>query len=167
MTTNRIAGLSQRLGAVLTITAVAWVLAAREARAAEGDFNACGCRQTGQGLCVCEKKSKCGCPGECEPKGCEEKRAKQLEKEIQAETKKAEETSRRQHGQAGGTQPTHKGPSEDADSSRAAAKAAPRMTGAQKKELAKLLGAYLAEHPDDGGKTIEQLRGDLGAPGTK
>src|SRR5262245_47266150 len=59
-------------------------------------LNACGCREGAPGQCICEKKSHCGCPGECEPKGCEEKRAKQLEKEIQAETKKAEEAQRRQ-----------------------------------------------------------------------
>src|SRR3982751_6516849 len=75
---------------------------ARNTRAAEDGLNACGCRQSAQGLCVCEKKSKCGCPGECEPKGCEERRAKQLEKEIQAETKKAEEASRRQDHEGAG-----------------------------------------------------------------
>lgn len=62
--------------------------------------NACGCYQDATGACYCGKKSKCGCPGECEPKGCEEKRAKELEKEIQAETKRAQEADRK-HREAG------------------------------------------------------------------
>lgn len=57
--------------------------------------NACGCYQDGTGACYCGKKAKCGCPGECEPRGCEEKRAKELEKEIQAETKRAQEADRK------------------------------------------------------------------------
>ena len=58
--------------------------------------NACGCYQDSTGSCYCGKKAKCGCPGECEPKGCEEKRAKELEKEIQAETKRAQDAERKQ-----------------------------------------------------------------------
>ena len=51
--------------------------------------NACGCYTDSAGHCFCGKKGKCVCPGECEPKGCEEKRAKELEKEVANETKKA------------------------------------------------------------------------------
>jgi hypothetical protein len=58
--------------------------------------NACGCYTDASGKCFCGRKGKCECPGECEPKGCEEKRAKQLAKDIAAETKKAVETDRKE-----------------------------------------------------------------------
>ena len=59
--------------------------------------NACGCYKDAQDRCFCGKgKGKCACPGECEPKGCEEKRAKELDKEIAAETKKAAEADKKQ-----------------------------------------------------------------------
>ena len=132
-------------------------LAATAARAANG-MNACGCREGAPGQCICEKKSRCGCPGECEPKGCEEKRAKQLEKEIQVETKKAEDAQRRQRVRQDDSDdaPTHGGRS-SSDQERGGdrsgpAKSAPvvkpvkivKMTPAQKRDLAKLIAAYLA-----------------------
>jgi len=58
------------------------------ARGDEHKTNACGCYANTAGECTCTRKVKCGCPGECEPKGCEEKRQKELEKEIKEETKK-------------------------------------------------------------------------------
>jgi len=123
--------------------------------APEGSPNACGCYSDGTGACYCGKKTKCGCPGECEPKGCEEKRQKQLEKEIAAETKKA--TS---------GQPAGKSKAKEKDDSEAAAEApkkkAKPMSASQKKELAKLLDAYLAEHPEGRSQTITEVRGTLG-----
>jgi hypothetical protein len=65
------------------------------ARAEEHKPNACGCYQNTAGVCICGRPSKCGCPEECEPKGCAEKRQKELDKEIQAETKKAEEADKK------------------------------------------------------------------------
>jgi hypothetical protein len=41
--------------------------------------NACGCYADTQGNCFCGRKGKCACPGECEPKGCDDKRAKQMQ----------------------------------------------------------------------------------------
>ena len=158
MTSIRIGPVSIAVAAATAALAAALTLSfAGPARAAEGDLNACGCRQTGQGLCTCEKKSKCGCPGECEPKGCEEKRAKQLEKEIQAETKKAEEASRRQSqaGRKGRGGEDDTGPAADTTERSAAARPAPKMTAAQKKDLARLLGLYLADHPDQGATSVE------------
>src|SRR6185369_77206 len=64
--------------------------------AAGKKVNACGCYADTQGNCFCGRKGKCDCPGECEPKGCEEKRAKQMEKEVAAETKKAAEADKKQ-----------------------------------------------------------------------
>jgi hypothetical protein len=60
------------------------------------DVNACGCYKDAAGACLCGKKGKCACPGDCEPKGCEEKRNKEIEKEVAAETKKAHEADKRQ-----------------------------------------------------------------------
>ena len=60
------------------------------------DVNACGCYKDTAGQCFCGRKGKCACPGDCEPKGCEEKRAKQMQKEIAAETKKAAEADKKQ-----------------------------------------------------------------------
>ena len=60
------------------------------------EVNACGCYKDGAGACFCGKKGACACPGECEPKGCEEKRAKEMEKEVAAETKKAAEADKKQ-----------------------------------------------------------------------
>jgi hypothetical protein len=147
---------------------------ARDAAAAEEGLNACGCRQSAQGLCVCEKKSKCGCPGECEPNGCEERRAKQMEKEIQAETKKAEDAARKQNrshtdsDDQGGDEATPKSSAARGSKAAGASKSAAvpkstvsKMTAAQKKDLARLLGLYLAEHPNDGDRPIEQVRSDV------
>jgi hypothetical protein len=147
-------------------------------------FNACGCREGAPGQCVCEKKSRCGCPGECEPKGCEEKRAKQLEKEIQVETKKAEEAQRRQRvrqekstDDSNESSPAARKDNRDrngdngADESSGGAqnnqKKPPKeprivkMTPAQKRDLGKLLGAYLAEHPGEGNTTVDQVQAQL------
>src|ERR1051325_4681912 len=149
------------------ILTVALLTTATTANAAPA-LNACGCREGAPGQCICERKSHCGCPGECEPKGCEEKRAKQLEKEIQVETRKAEEAQRRQHVR-------QEKPDEPSPSSREAegsdqGRDAPRgkmgakivkMTPAQKRDLAKLIGAYLAEHPEQGGKAVEQAQAEM------
>jgi len=64
------------------------------------EINACGCYKDTAGQCFCGKKGKCACPGDCEPKGCEEKRAKQMQKEIQAETKKAAEADKKQRAKS-------------------------------------------------------------------
>jgi hypothetical protein len=68
-----------------------------EAAAETPATNACGCFQAPDGTCRCLKKSKCGCPGECEPAGCEEKRQKQMEKEAQNEIKRQQETEKKRN----------------------------------------------------------------------
>jgi len=60
------------------------------------EINACGCYKDTAGQCFCGKKGKCACPGDCEPKGCEEKRNKEIQKEVAAETKKAHEADQKQ-----------------------------------------------------------------------
>ncbi len=144
--------------AAIVVWAGAFVAgAAGSASAApEGTPNACGCYSDSTGSCYCGKKTKCGCPGECEPKGCEEKRQKQLEKEIAEETKKATA------GKAAGKAAKEKEPEERGDEGAATKKKAKPMSAGQKKELAKLLDAYLAEHPEGRSQTIAEVRSVLG-----
>jgi hypothetical protein len=142
----------------------------RSAFAADNSLNACGCRQGSGGMCYCEKKSHCGCPGECEPKGCEERRAKQLDKEIQAETKKAEEATRRQNSRRANSRDEESSAGEKSEHrgvDREPARSAPpkvrtvRMTAAQKRDLARLIRLYLAAHPDQRGKAIDQVETEV------
>jgi hypothetical protein len=168
--------------ALLAAGAIGAFVAVAPRVAGAADLNACGCREGAPGQCVCEKKSRCGCPGECEPKGCEEKRAKQLEKEIQAETKKAEEAQRRQQARhqqpdeesspppSGGKESRERQNSERQEQKDKEKEKAPppakkvrivKMTPAQKHDLGKLIGAYLAEHPDQGGKTIGDVQSEM------
>jgi hypothetical protein len=117
--------------------------------------NDCGCYKDGA-TSFCDKKAKCGCPGDCEPKGCEEQRDKALQKEIDAETKKAAASG---HKSSGGGEESPKAKKDES----AAAKASPghKMTAAQAKQLAKLLDVYLGDHPDARGKSIEDVRNDV------
>jgi hypothetical protein len=148
-----------RLHAAVRSFAVAAIFSAvvpRAAAAADEERNRCGCYRDTSGACFCAKKATCGCPGECEPRGCEEKRDKDLQREIQAETKKAEESGRKQS--------VPKDDDEDAVGARAKptpASARQRLTPAQAKQFGKLLDLYLSGHPDAGGKTIEELRVEL------
>lgn len=154
--TSRVHWLSTLVAAAL-VCGAAFVAGASNASAApEGSPNACGCYSDSSGSCYCGKKTKCGCPGECEPKGCEDKRQKQLEKEIAAETKKA--TS----GQGAAKATKEKAHEAEASDESAAKKKAKPLSASQKKELAKLLDAYLAEHPEGKSQTITEVRGVLG-----
>lgn len=69
---------------------------AADSGGAKHEVNACGCYSDATGACFCGKKGKCACPGECEPKGCEAKREKEIQKQVQAETKKAHEADQKQ-----------------------------------------------------------------------
>ena len=69
-------------------------------QAANPPVNACGCYRDTTGACYCGKKGKCDCPGDCEPKGCEEKRAKELDREVEAETKRARDAEKKQRDEA-------------------------------------------------------------------
>jgi hypothetical protein len=119
--------------------------------------NKCGCYKDTAGTCFCAKKGKCGCPGECEPKGCEEQRDKEIQKEIEAETKKAEASQSKRS--AGGDNESSK---DDREATRPAPSAAHgKLSAAQAKQLAKLIDLYLADHPDARGKTVEDVRNDV------
>ena len=119
------------------------------------DRNACGCYQTDSGACICDRKAKCGCPGSCEPQGCEERRDKALQKEIELETKKAREADKQR---AAGDR--------DAPGSAPAPEPAPArptrgLPPAQVKQLAKLLDLYFAAHPNARGETAGDLRDEI------
>ena len=133
---------------------VACVLSVGMADASER--NACGCYQTDSGACICDKKARCGCPGACEPQGCEERRDRALQKEIELETKKARDADK-QRAVA---------PDNDAPPKAAAAPAASRpapapLPPAQVKQLAKLLDLYFAAHPNARRETAGDLRDEI------
>ena len=123
--------------------------------------NKCGCtRNESNNSCSCSKSAKCGCPGDCEPKGCEEKREAQMKKEIDAETKKAAEADRKHKASTGSETKTVSAKLETGDNGKPEP-AAPKMSPAQTKQLAKLLDSYLKAHPDARSKNAEELRNDL------
>ena len=136
------------LGSVLVISLAGAVSAAPER-------NSCGCYKDGA-TCYCDKKAKCGCPGDCEPKGCEEQRDKELQKEIDAETKKASASG---HKTSASDAEGLKSKKEESAATKASS--AHKMTAAQSKQLAKLLDLYLGDHPDARGKSIEDVRNDV------
>ena len=125
--------------------------------------NKCGCTlNESNNTCSCSKGAKCGCPGECEPKGCEEKRAAQMKKEVDAETKKAAEADRKHKSSGGGETKAVSTKSEKGDGEGAkAAPAGPKMSQAQTKQLAKLLDSYLKANPEARSKNAEELRNEL------
>ena len=123
--------------------------------------NKCGCtRNESNNTCSCSKGAKCGCPGDCEPKGCEEKREAQMKKEIEAETKKAAEADKRHKATSGGETRTASVREINGDNGKPA-KAGPKMPPAQVKQLAKLLDSYLKANPEARSKNAEELRNDL------
>jgi hypothetical protein len=130
---------------------VAGVLSANPLFAAER--NACGCYQTGAGACVCDRNAKCGCPGLCEPQGCEARREKALQKEIESETKKAREADKQRAA------------SEHEAAPKAPETLSPRpargLPPAQVKQLIKLLDRYFAEHPRARAQTAGNLRDEI------
>jgi hypothetical protein len=151
----RVMGMDLRV-AVLAISVSGLLVFSRGGTALGADRNACGCYRAEGGSCYCDKKAKCGCPGDCEPKGCEEKRQKEMEKEINEETKRAQNAERSQErSEKSGTAaaPPSKAPS-----------AAKALTPTQLRELARLLDLYVAQHPDESAKSIDELARDLSRP---
>ena len=61
--------------------------------------NKCGCYEDSAGSCHCAKKSQCGCPGECEPSGCEQKRQKEFAKEAQDELKRQQQEDKKRNAE--------------------------------------------------------------------
>jgi len=75
---------------------------AASADAPKHEVNACGCYKDTAGACFCGKgkAGKCICPGDCEPKGCEQKRQKEFDKEVAAEKKKAHDADQKQRAKS-------------------------------------------------------------------
>jgi hypothetical protein len=131
---------------------------------AEAAANKCGCTlNESNNSCSCSKGAKCGCPGECEPKGCEEKREAQRKKEIDAETKKAAEADRKHKASSGGETRTASMKTESGkdDGAKSEATGGAKMSAAQTKQLAKLLDGYLKANPGARSKNVEELRNEL------
>ncbi|HEY0706135.1 MAG TPA: hypothetical protein VGG33_05025 [Polyangia bacterium] len=87
------------VAAVSTSSAHAADKASETSSAAMPATNACGCYEDSAGVCHCAKKNKCGCPGECEPAGCEQKRQKQLEKETSEELKRQQSEDKKRNAE--------------------------------------------------------------------
>jgi len=88
------------------------------AKAASPALNACGCYRDSAGSCYCGKKGgKCVCPGECEPQGCEEKRAKEIQKEVDLEAKRAREAEKKQEDEQAAKAEKERKAAEPADES--------------------------------------------------
>jgi hypothetical protein len=139
---------------VFSASLVLPVTFAQVARAEKHPTNACGCYGEVDS-CICEKKAKCGCPGECEPKGCEVERQKQLQKEIDAETKRAKED---EQAQAKAKEAKAEGDDADKDAKKPAVRP---MNPKEKKQFLKLLETYLAEHPEAANKMLSEVRAEL------
>ena len=145
----------------LAIIAFAAVGMARMGVAAadEGAPNACGCRKTDVGACICEAHAKCGCPGECEPRGCEERRQKAFEKEVEAETRKAEGASRKRPSEEEQTGVTPaKIPERPAPDK---ARLQRQLTPGQAKQLVRLLDLYFSGHDGARAEAAGALRDDV------
>jgi hypothetical protein len=152
----RMRGLINVFGLAPPVLALMLWLGAGAAAAAP---NKCGCtRNESNNTCSCSKSAKCGCPGDCEPKGCEEKREAQIKKEIEAETKKAAAADRKHKASSGGETKTAAMKTETAREPEAPAA---KMSPAQTKQLAKLLDGYLKAHPEARSKNVEELRNEL------
>ena len=154
-------GLLKALGLAPPVLALVMLVGGGSAGAAA---NKCGCTlNESNNSCSCSKGAKCGCPGDCEPKGCEEKREQQIKKEIEAETKKAAEADRKHKASGGGEVKTASAKeSSDGDNGKPGKESsAPKMAPAQVKQLGKLLDSYLKAHPDARSKNAEELRNEL------
>jgi hypothetical protein len=133
------------------------------------DKNKCGCYKNAQGTCFCDKKAKCGCPGDCEPKGCEAARDKALQREIEAETRKAAEAGRKHAAvktSDGDRAPAEKSSKERADDGKSSSGGGgsgggKKLTPAQTKQLVKLLDLYFQENPDARARNVEDVRNQL------
>ena len=86
-----------------------------------------------------------------------------MKKEIDAETKKAAEADRKHKASTGSETRTVSAKVEkddDGDNGKPEP-AAPKLSAAQTKQLAKLLDGYLKAHPEARGKNAEELRNEL------
>jgi hypothetical protein len=161
-------GFSRWFGRELFVATVVLAGMSRGSPVRAAEQNACGCYRTDVGACLCDRKARCGCPGDCEPQGCEEERNKAFQREVQAETRRAEEAARKL-----GTPDDGRDSNDGEAAARAASKPPPppapapvhrshrKLTDAQAKQLVKFLDLYLEEHPDASATTASELREKL------
>jgi hypothetical protein len=137
--------------------AAALVFATTAALAGEpsGPVNGCGCRRDeSSGACYCDRKAKCGCPGECEPKGCAERLEKEHARDVQAETKKAEAAARQHRSTARDVQELRAEVASKKGRSRA-------LTASERQTLERLLTLYVTEPPEAAQRTVDEVRAAL------
>jgi hypothetical protein len=84
----------------MVLSCALWFLAPATLVLAAPEANQCGCFRESDGSCRCSKGAKCGCPGDCEPVGCEAKREKQAEREAEAALKRINEKEKKKHAEA-------------------------------------------------------------------
>jgi len=125
------------------------------AQGEEPKTNACGCYQNTAGECTCTRRGKCDCPGECEPKGCDEKRQKALEKEVKEETRKAEAAEKKRQEEA-----AEKQRKAEAEAAEAQRKAEAQVTEDEDSETATdSTGSKKGEENSTEGKSKEKGKG--------
>lgn len=129
--------------------------------------NACGCRSDSAGNCYCERNARCGCPGECEPKGCEEKRAKQLQREVEIETKKAEAAARQHRPAATDESSQRVEPRSHEPAPKPPRPVERRMKAADQRALSHLLEMYVDQHPGARQMTVDQVLNALARSGAE
>ena len=144
------------------------VMVAALAGPVRAEANSCGCTQDpSSGACYCDKKARCGCPGECEPRGCQEQRDRELAKQVEIETRKAKEAARKHESQAqedvseSVAKPAKSRPQPAAAPKPVAQQNVRRLTADQTKDLARLLSIYLHNRPDARWKTVEETYEEL------
>ncbi|HEY2729872.1 MAG TPA: hypothetical protein VGK52_08010 [Polyangia bacterium] len=99
--------------------------------------NACGCYHDAKGGCVCtDKKGKCECPGECEPVGCGAKRDKEMDREMAAEIKRAQEDEKKRAEAQEAQEAKDNGATGDADAGESPAAGAAKPAKSPRKEAA-------------------------------
>lgn len=91
-------------------------------------LNDCGCYQDGD-ACKCVRGAVCGCPNDCEPVGCEEKRQKEIEKET-AEALKQDKAKGDKRGKAEGAKDDKATQGDKAAGARSADRPADKSQGA-------------------------------------
>jgi hypothetical protein len=134
---------------------------------ARAEANSCGCTQDpSSGACFCEKKARCGCPGECEPRGCQEQRDRELAKQVEVETRKVKEAARNhevaaQEESEPVAKPAKSRPQPAPTPKPVAQQNVRRLTPDQTKDLARLLSIYLHNRPDARWKTVEETYEEL------
>ena len=121
------------LRSLLAVVPLCLLLAAPGAARSQS-VNDCGCYAEPNGTCKCTRPSKCGCPGECEPVGCEAKRQKQAEREARAEMKRIQARERKAAAAAAKENRKNRGQSKKAPKGKGTKDAAARALDELEKE---------------------------------